>query len=134
MLQTILTPSFELISDALEAVKLLVSATDLYLITVVSSDEEEERARAALQAAVQAGVNATKLLFCSTSTGKSSMIRQLEPAMHIDDDGTLLESIQRFVPRLLLISLDGATTISQPHNMQTSSSLRAFFTDNADDT
>lgn len=113
--------------EVVDTVKQLASLCDVYLITVVKDDEDEDKARAALQTFVNVGVNASKLLFCSTATGKSSMVRQLEPTMHIDTDKSILDGLQRYIARLVFVSQDGAGEVSQPHNMYTTSSLQTFF-------
>jgi hypothetical protein len=47
-----------------------------------------------------------RLLFVSTLDGKASVVRQLEPCVHVDAHPATIEALQRFMPRLVLV--DGA--------------------------
>eukprot|EP00697_Spironema_sp_BW2_P017768 gnl/Spiro4/9567_TR5074_c0_g1_i1.p2 gnl/Spiro4/9567_TR5074_c0_g1~~gnl/Spiro4/9567_TR5074_c0_g1_i1.p2 ORF type:complete len:233 (+),score=87.09 gnl/Spiro4/9567_TR5074_c0_g1_i1:53-751(+) len=84
---------------------LLSKACDLYLITQVADDKEEEQLRALLldSGAVAAGLDPRKVLFCSTPAGRGSMVRQLAPTLHIDADVVPLRALLPHIPKLVLI-------------------------------
>ena len=44
-----------------------------------------------------------RLLFCSTPEGKTSIVRQIEPDLHIDGSGATIEELRRFMPQLLQV-------------------------------
>lgn len=65
------------------------AARDLYLLCHVSDDIGEALVRGALEHAGVTGaapgqVPPHRLLFCCTLAGKVSMVRQLDPDLHID--------------------------------------------------
>ncbi|GAB0496487.1 hypothetical protein MMPV_007799 [Pyropia vietnamensis] len=77
----------------------LASTVELYLLTRVSSDEEEAEVVSALVDAgvVAAGMNVHKALFCETVEGRVSMVRQLEPQLALDEAGGVVDALGRFV-------------------------------------
>jgi len=48
-----------------------------------------------------------RLLFCSTQAGKLSIVRQIEPELHMDGDAATVEELRRFVPHLLCMGGGG---------------------------
>lgn len=84
----------------------------MYLIAHVADDIGQAVVTGALEAADLLGSSPQhlppqRLLFCSTQTGKQSMVRQIEPELHIDADPTTLEDLRRFVPQLLWVEGGG---------------------------
>jgi hypothetical protein len=75
------------------------------------------------------------VLFCSTLDGKVSLVRQLEPDLHIDNSAKTIADLQRFMPRLLHIASrsgsgsSGAAAAGQSRasNVFSSASLAAYF-------
>lgn len=69
-----------------------------------------------------------RLLFCSTLDGKVSIVRQLEPDLHIDGSAKTIEDLKRFMPQLLHVVQTGSVAAAQGSpNVASSSSLQAFF-------
>jgi hypothetical protein len=86
---------------------------ELYLLAHVADDIGQAAVTGALEAgglvgaAASGGVTAQlrphRLLFCSTLEGKASIVRQLEPDLHVDAHIATIEQLQRFMPRLALV-------------------------------
>lgn len=77
----------------------LARSAELYLITRVDTDEEEAGVIRALREAGLVGDSAAEsnkaaALFCSSIVGQTSMVRQLEPSVHIDGSVESLRSLQ----------------------------------------
>lgn len=103
----------------------LAMMSDLYLLCVVSSDEEERVIRTAVENAglIQSSgcteeriervktIPSHKLMFASTVIGKRAMIRQLEPHVHIDHDFETVKELDRFkqIKRLLYFPKDDSS-------------------------
>jgi hypothetical protein len=45
-------------------------------------------------------------MFCSTSKGKESIVRQLSAEMHIDSDAIFCQNLQRFLSKFHLLNED----------------------------
>ncbi|KAK2080938.1 hypothetical protein QBZ16_000792 [Prototheca wickerhamii] len=93
-------------AEALRA--LLDRGLDVYLLAHVASDVGEAVVRGALEAEGLLGagpgqVSPHRLLLCGTQIGKVSVVRQLEPELHIDADAETVAELQRFIPRLALV-------------------------------
>lgn len=78
-----------LVPGAVEALKRCAENAELYLLTQVDDDVGEVVVRGALEHAGLVGqgkgqVPPHRLLFCGTLDGKASLVRQLEPDLHID--------------------------------------------------
>jgi len=91
-----------------ELVRWMSAATDLYLLARVGSDEEEAAVVDALRAAGCVGegpgrVPRHRVLTCETEVGKVSVVRQLEPEVHVDASRETVEGLSRFLPRLVLV-------------------------------
>jgi hypothetical protein len=99
-----------LIPGAAEALSTLrYAGTDIYLLAQVASDIGETVVRGALEHGGILGTTAPnqipphKLLCCDTLDGKVSLVRQLEPGLHVDGHPATIHALQRFVGRLALI-------------------------------
>ena len=78
----------------------------MFLITQVTADGSEDHiaAKAAIQPLIDRGcVKEHRVMFCSTSEGKKSLVRQLSAELHIDTDPELISSLQRFMNKFHLI-------------------------------
>jgi len=84
----------------------LVTHNDVYLITQVKEDVQEQQTLELLREAgiFQSGMNPHKVLFSSTSEGSGHMVRQLEVELHIDTNVGVISHLRVHIPRLLLIS------------------------------
>eukprot|EP00297_Palpitomonas_bilix_P010604 CAMPEP_0113909604 /NCGR_PEP_ID=MMETSP0780_2-20120614/26965_1 /TAXON_ID=652834 /ORGANISM="Palpitomonas bilix" /LENGTH=253 /DNA_ID=CAMNT_0000905473 /DNA_START=106 /DNA_END=867 /DNA_ORIENTATION=+ /assembly_acc=CAM_ASM_000599 len=99
---------FNINEDTLRIVKeLLAAGLDVYPITLCNSDSEEAAARSALLTSglIEAGLLAEKLLFTSTTLGRTAIARELEVHTHIDDSEAVVEALYRFVPSIVQIDV-----------------------------
>ncbi|KAF4747602.1 hypothetical protein FOZ63_011220 [Perkinsus olseni] len=92
------------------ALQKLSSCCDLVVEMVASSDEEENSGRQEISQKV--GIPAHRVLFSSTTSGRASMIRQLNPAWHLDTDEGVLKYLIGLVPHLATISATAAKAAS----------------------
>jgi len=84
----------------------IAKACDLYLMARVLDDESE-------------------VLFCSTESGKTSFVRQLEPDWHIDTDAEKISQLSRFIRYQLHICPVGSQNIAS--NVFSSVTLEHYF-------
>jgi len=106
----------------------IAKGCDLYLIARVLDDDSEEKVISALDAVgvfTIGGMNRNKVLFCSTETGRSSFVRQLEPDWHIDTSAEIISQLARFIRYQLHISPVGSGYIAS--NVFGSDSLERYF-------
>ncbi|XP_008803931.1 peroxisome biogenesis protein 22-like [Phoenix dactylifera] len=101
---------------------------DLYLMETVLDDESEERVLSALESAglfQSGGLIKDKVLFCSTESGRTSFVRQLEADWHIDTNLDIISQLSRFIRHQLFISSMEPGQIAA--NVFTSTSLEQYF-------
>eukprot|EP00879_Flechtneria_rotunda_P003187 GHRR01003410.1.p2 GENE.GHRR01003410.1~~GHRR01003410.1.p2 ORF type:complete len:268 (+),score=79.02 GHRR01003410.1:825-1628(+) len=120
-------------SKAVDIIKEVCACADTYIITQVQDDVGQAVVAGSLEAAGLIGsqpgqVKPHHLLFCSTLEGKVSIVRQIEPDLHIDGSARTIEDLKRFMPQLLHIPQPGTATAGQgSSNVISSSSLAMFF-------
>ena len=88
---------------------------DLYLVARVLDDASEAVVMGALDATglfSDAKLSREKVLFCSTETGRTSFVRQLEPDWHVDTLRDINAGLAPFVRQQLHISPPGASPIA----------------------
>jgi hypothetical protein len=123
-------------------VRELARAAEVFLLAHVPDDVGAALVAGALEAAGVLGggpgqVPPQRLLLCGTLDGKVSVVRQLEPELHIDASPRTVGDLSRFVPQLLLItggpgeggsgSGGGAPAVAAAANVECAASLEAFF-------
>ncbi|KAJ6289855.1 hypothetical protein OIU78_025722 [Salix suchowensis] len=94
-------------SSVLEVLLEITKFCDLYLMERVLDDESEQKVLTALENAgvfTSGGLVKDKVLFCSSETGRSSFVRQLEPDWHIDTNPEIIFQLARFIKYQLHIS------------------------------
>lgn len=86
---------------------------------VIIAHTESEVGLTAVQAALEdVGLLGTspsqlpphRLLSCSTNGGKASMVRQLEPDVHLESDLQAASDVQKFVKRVVVINSGGQSS------------------------
>jgi hypothetical protein len=116
--------------SAVPYLKRLAKMCDLYVITRVPNDETERAVTDALRDSgiFSAGLDERKALFCETEDGRISMVRQLEPHLHIDGDPEIVAALQRFIKFVALV-LPSAAGLERPTgaNVLKFDSLEAFW-------
>ncbi len=88
---------------------------EVFLLCRVESDVGEAAVRGVLEDAGVCGraggqVAPHRVLFCGTAVGSTSLVRQLEPDLHVDGDAATVKELQRFLPRLLLVGGGGVAS------------------------
>lgn len=115
-------------SSVLEVLLELTKFCDLYFMERVLDDESEKRVLSALEDAgvfTSGGLVKDKVLFCSTETGRSSFVRQLEPDWHVDTNPEIISQLARFIKYQLHISPVRPERVAS--NVFSSQSLEQFF-------
>jgi hypothetical protein len=115
-------------SSVLEVLLEITKFCDLYLMERVLDDESEQRVLLALEEAgvfTSTGLVKDKVLFCSTETGRTSFVRQLEPDWHIETNPEIVHQLARFIKYQLHISVTKSERANS--NIFSSSSLEHFF-------
>ncbi|KAL5794030.1 hypothetical protein ACOSP7_002624 [Xanthoceras sorbifolium] len=115
-------------SSVLEVLLEITKFCDLYLMERVLDDESEKKILLALENAgvfTSGGLVKDKVLFCSTETGRSSFVRQLEPDWHIDTNHEIVFQLARFIKYQLHISPTRPERTAS--NVFSSPSLEQFF-------
>lgn len=120
-------------TEAVEVLKEISRCADTYIITQVQDDIGQAVLIGSLEAAGLIGdqkgqIQPHHVLFCSTLDGKVSMVRQLEPDLHVDGTAKTIDDLKRFLPQLLHITQPGLAAAGHGSgNIAVSSSLKAFF-------
>lgn len=83
----------------------------------MKSDVGETAIRAALESVDLLGPGIRqlpphRLVFCEKLKGKVSLVRQIEPQLHIDGSSETLEDLQRFIPHMYQIVRKGCAPAS----------------------
>ena len=91
-----------LLPDAVAALRIAALHAEVFLLCQVADDVGEAAVRGALEFCGMLGpekdqIRPQRLLFCSTSVGKASLVRQLEPDAHIDGNTTTVSCSIRFI-------------------------------------
>ena len=121
------------VPEAVEVVKEMARTCDVFLIAHVEDDIGQAVVTGALEAADLLGnkpgqVKPHRLLFCGTLDGKVSIVRQLDPELHMDGHAVTVEDLRRFMPHLLLVNRGGAGAYKPGGpNIGVVESLAAYF-------
>ncbi|EYU43111.1 hypothetical protein ABFS82_08G115000 [Erythranthe guttata] len=115
-------------SSVLEVLLEITKFCDLYLMERVLDDESQNKVLVALEEAgvfTSGGLVKDKVLFCSTESGRTSFVRQLEPDWHIDSNPDIITQLSRFIKYQLYIS---QVKLERPaSNVVTATCLEQFF-------
>ncbi|KAL9274946.1 Peroxisome biogenesis protein 22-like protein [Drosera capensis] len=115
-------------SSVLEVMLEITKYCDLYLMERVVDDESEKRILQALEDAgffASGGLVKDKVLFCSTESGRTSFVRQLEPDWHIDTNLEIISQLARFIKYQLHVSPNKPERTAA--NVYSATSLEQFF-------
>ncbi|KAG5457422.1 MAG: hypothetical protein BJ554DRAFT_2572 [Olpidium bornovanus] len=105
-------PNFAFLEGTLAFLSALAAAYELYLVTVVGSEEEAQHVQWGLE---QSGLydspppalDRRRVLFCKTEQGKSHIVRHVEPLVHVDANRQVAEGLARFVKHVVLVQKAG---------------------------
>jgi len=83
----------------------LCSKCEVFAFALASDDQREAAVRQACEqiGAFDSGLKRHRLMFSSSDTGRASMVRQLQPAVHFEVMPVVAESLAGKVPELRLI-------------------------------
>ncbi|BDA49538.1 Peroxisome biogenesis protein 22 [Coccomyxa sp. Obi] len=119
--------------DAAAVVREMLKTANVYVMAHVIDDIGEATVRGALEAGALVGLGAGQIpphrvLFCSTLDGKVSIVRQLEPDLHIDGHPQTIEALKRFMPQLLHVRHPNAAAagVGSPNVGSAGSLLEVF--------
>ncbi|KAF8822579.1 hypothetical protein IE077_003427 [Cardiosporidium cionae] len=106
-----------LVDESSTAFLRLCSLTELYVFTEVTSCEEEAIVLSILKGlnAFESGLKPHRLMFSSTSEGRVSMVRQLQPLLHIDCNYSVTKALSGKVQQVVLVKLERETSVLQLH-------------------
>eukprot|EP00919_Chromeraceae_sp_WS-2016_P076151 GHVR01180035.1.p1 GENE.GHVR01180035.1~~GHVR01180035.1.p1 ORF type:complete len:177 (+),score=55.01 GHVR01180035.1:17-547(+) len=86
----------------INSLKSLNNYFNVITITMVESNSEELAVRNAL-ISEECGVLPHRLLFCSSERSKISIVRQLQPYVHIDSNSQIINELTGHVENLILV-------------------------------
>eukprot|EP00930_Biecheleria_cincta_P040054 TRINITY_DN27478_c0_g1_i1.p1 TRINITY_DN27478_c0_g1~~TRINITY_DN27478_c0_g1_i1.p1 ORF type:complete len:200 (+),score=38.10 TRINITY_DN27478_c0_g1_i1:135-734(+) len=111
-------------ADAAAAVFLhLCSSYEVFAIALAQEDATEGEVMQVLESmgAFDAGLRRHRVMFCSTSEGRSSMVRQLQPHVHLEAAASVAQALQGKVPDVRLIGSDTYPTLEEAAQIARSS-------------
>ncbi|KEG02406.1 conserved Plasmodium protein, unknown function [Plasmodium vinckei vinckei] len=113
-----------IIENVIEPLTQLCSISEVFVVAQVSNDTQETNIINLLKKTglFDKGLKEHRLMFCSTSNGRASMIRQLRPLTHVDNDETVIKTLTGKIPNL--VQIYGNTNTGGNSNAFTS--LQAF--------
>ena len=91
--KTLFDSQFNFIPSMAELMPVLSSKYRLYLITEVPSAGCAEHLKAQMLLKSLNDISDHRIMFCSTSKGKESIVRQLSAEMHIDSDAIFCQHL-----------------------------------------
>uniref|UniRef100_A0A7S0N215 Peroxisome biogenesis protein 22 n=1 Tax=Pyramimonas obovata TaxID=1411642 RepID=A0A7S0N215_9CHLO len=123
------------IPGAASTLKELAKICDVYMVTHCADDEGQQNVERALAELELLGttnskpgtglIASHKSLFCSTREGKTAIVRQLEPDLHIDGCQEVGLKLAQFMPRIALIQ-PAAARAASPSNVAAFPALEDF--------
>jgi hypothetical protein len=94
----------------------------VYVIVVVGNMNQMRVIRSSIIDEFKNVVNEDCILFCQTALGRSSMVRQLEPIVHLDYDPQVVHQVSIFHRAVLIAD----SQVSSPHALCQCSSFVGF--------
>jgi hypothetical protein len=100
------SPNFAFKESAIQFLKrLLKDGWKLYLVSIVKSDEQQESIKGLLQDSnlQKLGLQEHRVLYCSTSEGMVSIVRHIQPSIHLDTNIENIRDLASFIPKCVLL-------------------------------
>ncbi len=91
-------------AEMVSVLKKFANLFELYLVVRVDNDESEDKISASFRNADVTGFDIRKLVFCDTVDGRVSIVRQIEPHLHIDETESVVTKLQRFIKHVAIVS------------------------------
>ncbi|GFE53069.1 hypothetical protein BaOVIS_004730 [Babesia ovis] len=100
--------SYDLIEDNVLSLADLASKLNLYIFIQVSGEDDIPIIMSKLENSGFFGdrVKKHRILFSATSEGRASMVRQLQPQLHMETDPSVVEAIAGKVPNILKFAVN----------------------------
>ncbi|CAG9477285.1 conserved Plasmodium protein, unknown function [Plasmodium vivax] len=113
-----------IVESSLEPFNKLCAISELFVIAQISNDVQEKNIIDLFKklGLFDKGLKEHRLMFCTTSNGRASMIRQLCPLTHVDNDETVIKTLTGKIPNV--VQIYGNLNTTDPSNFFTS--LQAF--------
>ncbi|CZT99142.1 hypothetical protein PFAG_03605 [Plasmodium falciparum Santa Lucia] len=94
-----------IMENSVEPLNKLSSISELFVIAQISNDVQEKNIIDLFKklGLFDKGLKEHRLMFCNTSNGRASMIRQLSPLTHVDNDETVIKTLTGKIPNLVQI-------------------------------
>ena len=117
--------------EAAQALRSLAAGAAVHLVTQLprDTDELERQVMAALDAAGvfgAGGCDRRRAIFCSTEDGRGSIVRQLAPALHVDESAKVVSYLAPHVPRVVKIGASLAAASSAAAEIPSAPSLAEY--------
>jgi len=97
---------FALLTESIDSFLTLCKVSHLCTVTTVQDDADENDVLLKLQqmGAFAAGLARHRVLFCSTTAGRASMVRQMQPTLHIESESEVVDVLTSRVPNVSLVT------------------------------
>eukprot|EP00405_Crypthecodinium_cohnii_P007415 CAMPEP_0206424934 /NCGR_PEP_ID=MMETSP0324_2-20121206/3506_1 /ASSEMBLY_ACC=CAM_ASM_000836 /TAXON_ID=2866 /ORGANISM="Crypthecodinium cohnii, Strain Seligo" /LENGTH=189 /DNA_ID=CAMNT_0053889649 /DNA_START=14 /DNA_END=580 /DNA_ORIENTATION=- len=101
-------PTQELQEAAIAPLLTLCETSELFTIALAQTDADEDRVRSVLESCgvYSKGLRHHRVMFSSTPEGRASMVRQLQPALHIESDVNVATALSGKIPSLRLVGTE----------------------------
>ncbi|KAJ9057759.1 hypothetical protein DSO57_1019544 [Entomophthora muscae] len=99
-------PSYVFVESSLPTLCRLCEQYDVYLIATVKSILEQKQVEELIISSalsVKHQLDIRKVVFCQSSTGRSHIVRHLEPHIHVDNELAVIKQLSFSISRLILI-------------------------------
>ncbi|CAJ1355824.1 unnamed protein product, partial [Effrenium voratum] len=93
----------------------LCAGCEVYAFALAESDEaEKEKAQALAElGAFDAGLKRHRLMFSSSCSGRGSMVRQLQPQLHLETEPAVAEQLQGKVPEVRVVGASDLPSVEE---------------------
>mmetsp|Transcript_41072 Transcript_41072/g.108502 ORF Transcript_41072/g.108502 Transcript_41072/m.108502 type:complete len:193 (-) Transcript_41072:65-643(-) len=102
---TLLDSSGVAVAEAVGPFLELCAAAELFVVGLATTDAREEEVKTALESvgAFNAGLQRHRVMFSSTLEGRGSMVRQLQPALHLETEQSVASALTGKISEVRLV-------------------------------
>ncbi|VWU49479.1 conserved protein, unknown function [Hepatocystis sp. ex Piliocolobus tephrosceles] len=114
----------KIVDNVIEPFTKLCSISEFFVIAQVSNDTQEKNVIEFFKTSglFEKGLKEHRIMFCSTSNGRASMVRQLHPFTHVDNDENVIKILTGKIPNVVQIY----ENLNNTDNSNFFTSLKAF--------
>eukprot|EP00462_Mataza_sp_D1_P007593 CAMPEP_0175123746 /NCGR_PEP_ID=MMETSP0087-20121206/2412_1 /TAXON_ID=136419 /ORGANISM="Unknown Unknown, Strain D1" /LENGTH=245 /DNA_ID=CAMNT_0016405467 /DNA_START=79 /DNA_END=816 /DNA_ORIENTATION=+ len=115
--------------DVLPILTALADSCTLMLVTKCPNHAYEREVLALLTKSglFEVGLAKHRVLFCTKTKGQSSIVRQIQPDIYIDDDTEVVDALAPFIPRAVLVDCSTPASAANASKVEVSSCFVSFF-------